>query len=122
MLKNNSPLAKGELMRHKIHGLLLMPYQILQCFGYQLVGVQADYEFGRFGVEPFEPVSPTKYLVGKLFPMVLIFLGGVLQVVIVVYLASQPLLPLLFVLLSSPVLALYLHYLRVDWRQMFRIV
>lgn len=113
-------------MVDKIHALLLIPYQLLQLIGYRLAGVQCRYEFGSFGVEPRGQATYTQHLVGKFFPTVIIFLGLILQIATGVYLArmyqaSIPFIPLLFVLLSTPPLALYLHYARFDLRQKVQI-
>ena len=109
-------------MSEKIYGLLLLPYQYIQLIGYRLVGVPCRYELGNFGVGPLKPVTRAQHRVAKLFPPIVVGLGWVLQIAIVVFLsqlyqARMPLIPLLFVLLSTPPLALYLHYVRFDWKQ-----
>ena len=109
-------------MSKKIHGFLLWPYQVLQFIAYRLVGVPCRYEFGSFGVELLKPTTRAQYLAGKLFPALVVGLAWILQLVSVIYLARLyqariPFIPILFVLLTTPPLALYFHYIRFDWRQ-----
>jgi hypothetical protein len=73
-----------------IHGLLLLPYQFLQIIGYRLVGVHCHREFGHFGVEPLKPVTQAQYLIGKLFPLFIVVLGGILQAVTYLEIMIQP--------------------------------
>lgn len=109
-------------MSEKIYSFLILPYQYLQIIGYRLAGVPCRYEFGTFGVEPLTPLTRAQRWLSKLLPLLAVGAGWVLQITITVYLARQyqaslPVIPLLFVLGSTPVLAFYTHFLRFDLKQ-----
>jgi hypothetical protein len=114
---------EGEIMMaEKIYGLLILPYQYMQMIGYRLSGIPCRYEFGVFGVKPLTPTTRSQRLVSKLLPLVTLGIGWIMQIGIAVYLArlyqtTLPLVPFLFMLLSTPPLALYTHYVRFDLRQ-----
>jgi hypothetical protein len=109
-------------MAEKIYGLLILPYQYLQIIGYRLGGIPCRYEFGVFGVEPLKPTTRSQRLVSKLLPLFILGIGWMMQIGITIYLArlyqpTLPFVPLFFVLLSTPPLALYTHYVRFDLTQ-----
>jgi hypothetical protein len=114
---------EGEMgMAEKIYGLLILPYQYLQMIGYRLAGIPCRYQFGAFGVEPLIPPTRSKRLISKLLPLFVVGIGWIIQLGITVYLArwyqsTLPFIPLFFILLSTPPLALYTHYVRFDLKQ-----
>jgi hypothetical protein len=118
----NSNFEGEFVMAEKIYGLLILPYQYLQIIGYRLGGIPCRYEFGVFGVEPLKPITRSQRLASKLLPLFMLGIGWIIQIGIAVYLArlyqsALPFVPLFFVLLSTPPLALYTHYVRFDLTQ-----
>jgi hypothetical protein len=120
--ETNSNFEGEIVMAEKIYGLLILPYQYLQMIGYRLSGLPCHYEFGVFGVEPLKPTTRSQRLVSKLLPLFILGIGWMMQIGIAVYLArlyqpTLPFVPLFFILLSTPLLALYTHYVRFDLTQ-----
>jgi hypothetical protein len=118
----NVGFERVNFMSDKIYGLLILPYQYMQIIGYRLSGVPCRRRFATFGVEPLKPITRSQRLLSIIPPLIAVGVGWVLQIGIIVYLArlyqaNLPVIPLLFVLVSTPPLALYTHYVRFDLKQ-----